>query len=126
MSAHRNIDLKKAIARKAVSLINEGDVIFIDGSTTAFYLAEYLSGFEKLKVITNGIEALNYLTKYRIDVYSTGGLLSPPNRSVLVGNFAQRMINSVHADVVFFSSQSMDANGTIYDCYEEENRIRQL
>ena len=48
------------------------------------------------------------------------------NRAVLVGNFAQEMINSVHADIVFFSSQTIDADGVIYDCYEEENRIRQL
>ena len=126
MRTHRNIDLKISIARKAVSLIKEGDVIFIDGSSTAYFLSEYLSGFEKLKVITNGIDALTSLTKYRVDVYSTGGMLSPPNRAVLVGNFAQEMINSVHADIVFFSSQTIDADGVIYDCYEEENRIRQL
>ncbi len=126
MRTHRNIELKKSIARKAVSLIKEGDVIFIDGSTTAFYLSEYLSGFEKLKIITNGIDTLSHLTKYRVDVYSTGGLLSSPNRAVLVGSFAQDMINSVHADVAFFSSQALDRDGMVYDCYDEENRIRQM
>ena len=126
MRTHRNIELKKAIARKAVSLISEGDVIFIDGSTTAYYLAEYLSGFKKLKVITNGLDSLSCLTRYHIDVYSTGGMLSPPNRNVLVGSFAQETINAIHADAVFFSSQALDEDGMIYDCYDEENRVRQL
>lgn len=34
------------------------------------------------------------------------------------------MVENFHADIAFFSAQSISANGEIYDCFEEENFIR--
>jgi DeoR family glycerol-3-phosphate regulon repressor len=46
------------------------------------------------------------------------------NPSVLVGRYAEDMICNFHADIAFFSAQSMDNTGEIYDCYEDEIFIR--
>ena len=56
--AHENSFEKKKIALSAIKLIKNGDVIFIDGSTSAFYVAEYLSEFKNIKVFTNGIDTI--------------------------------------------------------------------
>lgn len=121
---HQNSFEKKKMALAAIKLIKNGDLIFLDGTTSAFYIAEYLSEFENLKVITNGIDTLSLLAKNNIEAYSTGGYVSKQNRSVLVGNYAEEMIGNFHADIAFFSAQSVDANGEIYDCFEAENVIR--
>ncbi len=122
--AHQNGFEKKKIALAAIKLIKNGDLIFLDGSTSAFFIAEYLADFKNIKVITNGIDTLSLLAKNKIEAYSTGGQVSPANRSVLVGHYAQEMIASLHADFTFFSAHSVNETGEIYDCYEEENVLR--
>ncbi len=122
--SHQNCFEKKKIALAAMKLIKNGSIIFLDGSTSAFFIAEYLSAFENVKVITNGIDTLSLLAKHNIEAYSTGGRVSPVNRSVLVGHYAQEMIESLYADFTFFSAQSVNTQGEVYDCFEEENVLR--
>ncbi len=122
--SHQNSFEKKKIALAAIKLIKNGSLIFLDGSTSAFFIAEYLSNFENIKVVTNGIDTLSMLSKNNVEAYSTGGYISPVNRSVLVGHYAEEMIQSLHADFTFFSAQSVNPQGEIYDCFEEENVLR--
>ncbi|MBQ7408734.1 MAG: DeoR/GlpR transcriptional regulator [Clostridia bacterium] len=75
--------------------------------------------------MTNVIDTLSILDKKNVCVYSTGGVVSATNRSVLIGSHAQQMISKFNADVCFFSALAVDENGDIYDCFEEENFIRQ-
>ena len=42
----------------------------------------------------------------------------------LVGAYAENVINNLHADLAFFSAQSVEKNGEVYDCFEEENVLR--
>ncbi len=121
---HQNSFEKKKIALAAIKLIKNGDLIFLDGTTSAFFIAEYLSEFKNIRVITNGIDTLSVLARNNVAAYSTGGYVPEVNRSVLVGHYAEKMIENFHADIAFFSAQSVDNNGEIYDCFEEENVIR--
>jgi DeoR/GlpR family transcriptional regulator of sugar metabolism len=123
--SHMNCLEKKKIALSAIKLIKNGDVIFLDGSTSAFFIAEYLSEFNNIKVFTNGIDTLSLLSKYNINAYSTGGHVSKENPSVLVGHYADALIRSIHADISFFSAQTVLDNGEIYDCFEQENVLRE-
>lgn len=121
---HQNSYEKKKIALAAIKLIKNGDLIFLDGTTSAFFIAEYLAEFENIRVITNGIDTLSLLSKHNVAAYSTGGYVQEENRSVLVGRYAEDMIDNFHADIAFFSAQSVTPEGEIYDCFEEENFIR--
>ena len=121
---HQNSFEKKQMALAAIKLIKNGDLIFLDGTTSAFFIAEYLTEFKNIRVITNGIDTLSQLAKYNITAYSTGGLVQEHNRSVLVGHYAEQMLSNFHADIAFFSAQSVTEDGEIYDCFEEENVIR--
>lgn len=121
---HENSLEKKKIALSAIKLIKNGDLIFLDGTTSSFFITQYLSEFENIRVITNGIDTLSMLAKNNISCYSTGGHVEETNRSVLVGHYAEEMIKNFHADIAFFSARSVDNNGEVYDCFEEENVIR--
>lgn len=121
---HENSFEKKKIALSAIKLIKNGDLIFLDGTTSAFFIAEYLSEFKNIRVITNGIDTLSLLAKNNISAYSTGGCVQEVNRSVLTGHYAEEMIGNFHADIAFFSARSVTNDGEIYDCFEEENVIR--
>ena len=121
---HENSLEKKKIALSAIGLIKNGDLIYLDGSTSAYYIADYLSEFKNIRVITNGIDTLSLLSRNGIDAYSTGGFISPSNRSVLVGHYAHDMIAGLHADIAFYSARSVARDGEVYDCFEEENVVR--
>jgi DeoR/GlpR family transcriptional regulator of sugar metabolism len=121
---HQNSFEKKKMALAAIKLIKNGDIIFLDGSTSAFYIAEYLNEFKDIRVITNGIDTLSLLSKNNITAYSTGGQVSSSNPSVLVGRYAENTIGNFYADIAFFSAQSLNTNGEIYDCFEDEIFLR--
>ncbi len=121
---HKNIKEKKKIAEIASTQIKDGDVIFLDGSTSAFYVATCLKGFKNLKVITNGIDTLSELSKTGIKTYSTGGAISSTNTSVLVGYHGENTVKGFNADIMFFSVASINENAMLYDIYEEEISMR--
>ncbi len=121
--AHTNVAEKRRIALKAIKLIREGDVIFLDASSTTYFLTEYLNEFSKIKVITNGIDTLAALAAKGISAYSTGGKVSPESPSVLVGQFARNAVYSVHADIAFFSVHGINENGEIFDSNQSCNEI---
>ncbi len=122
--SHQNSLEKKKIALTAIKLIKNGDVIFLDGSTSSFFIAEYLAEFKNIKVFTNGIDTLSLLSKNGVNAYSTGGMVSRENPSVLVGHYADSTIKNIHADICFFSAQTVLDDGEIFDCFEHENVLR--
>lgn len=122
--SHQNYLEKKKIALTAIKLIKNGDLVFLDGSTSAFFIAAYLADFKNIKVVTNGIDTLSLLSRNKIPAYSTGGFVSPVNNSVLIGEHAEHTICQFRADIAFVSAQSVQADGDIYDCFEDENVLR--
>ena len=76
-----NTDAKKVIAKKAVSLIDEGVSLFLDGGTTALYLAKELPD-RPCHVFTNGLAVAEELShKKQPEVVLVGGTLIKENLS---------------------------------------------
>lgn len=120
-----NAQAKDAIARKAAGLVRENDVILMDASSTAFALIPYLRSTDNLIVITNGIKASLELGKMHIKTLCTGGTMID-NSFSLVGHHAEDMIQSVYADIMFFSCLGVSSSGVINDTSIEESRLRQV
>ena len=51
-------------------------------------------------------------------------MLSPDNRSCLVGRDAHYIFENIYADLTFFSTKSLSYNGIISDCVREEVLVR--
>ena len=84
----QNIIAKRSIASKAASLIKDGDIVFLDQSSTAFYLANEIIHRSGLTVVTNNTEILIRLANSNLRVMSSGGYLSNENRNCLIGGDA--------------------------------------
>lgn len=121
---HENAAAKKKIAEAAASLLHTGDVVFIDGSSSAFFVAGELVKIKDITVITNSIESLCFFMDYDIRAFCTGGNMHRENRATLVNDHAESMISSFYADYTFFSAQALTRDGKIYDCYSSEVPIR--
>lgn len=114
---------KQIIAAKAATHINDGDVIFLDASSTVAYLIPHLKKFKDIIVITNSPKTSMRLGEEHIKNYCTGGLLL--NHSVAyVGNETERFIAKVNADLFFFSSRGYIVDGHITDSSIEEATVK--
>jgi DeoR/GlpR family transcriptional regulator of sugar metabolism len=114
---------KVLIAQKAVELVGDNDVIFLDASTSCYYLIPFLTSKRNLTVITNGVKALIKLAEYDIHTISTGGTLVN-SCLALTGAEAYQNIETFNADIAFFSCRGVSEDGYLTDISPEENNIR--
>lgn len=115
---------KLIIAQKAIELVKDNNVIFLDASTSAFRLIPFLASKTNITVVTNGVKALTSLAEYGINTISTGGRLVN-SCLALVGENAYKTIESINADIAFFSCRGLSEDGYLTDIAPEENFIRQ-
>lgn len=120
---HTNVLEKKLVVLKALKLVEEGNVIFIDPSSTTYFMTVYLAEFSNITVVTNGIDTLAALAEKGVRVISTGGTVAPDWPSILVGTFAKNTVSEIHADICFFSVHGISDDGVIYDSCQENNEI---
>lgn len=114
---------KTKIARKAAELISDGDVIFLDASSTVSFVVQFLEKYENITVITNSPKTSLMLGEKNIKNYCTGGLLLR-HSIAYVGTDAEKFIAGFNADVFLFSSRGITKDGKICDSSESEASIR--
>ena len=115
---------KNIIAQKALPYIRDGQTLFMDASSTVCRLAERLTGFQHLRVITNGLKTANILSEIDgVDVYCTGGRLRE-NAKSLVGSHAIDFVSCYNADLAFFSCRGVSPEIGITESNEDEANIK--
>lgn len=116
-------DFKNSIAKEAVSHIQEGDRIILDASTTAWYMAKMIPDMA-ITIITNSMKvALEVSGKEKIQVISTGGLLSPKSLSY-VGPLSERSLDMYHAHKLFLSCKGVHVQRGISESNELQALIK--
>lgn len=123
--SHQNADAKRTIAEKAKNLIHDGNILFLDQSSTSYYLAEKIADNATLTVVTNNIEIIGLLSETSLTVISSGGTLSRDNRNCLLGADARGTFERMYADIAFFSTKSLSFDGIVSDCSREEVTVRE-
>ena len=123
LRADQNSKSKRIIAEKAARYIKNGDVIFLDASSTVAHIVEFLKNFKDIIVVTNSPVTSIKLGEENIKNYCTGGLLLL-HSIAYVGNEAEKFIANINADVFFFSSRGYTENGNITDSSVEEAAIK--
>ena len=118
------MEAKQAIAAKAAKLIPEGSVVFLDQSSTCYFLAIELMDYTNLTVVSNNLEILSLLSHTGLTVHATGGVISPNNHNCLIGGRAERAFREIYADFMFFSAKAVSDTGVIMDCTQEEIFVR--
>jgi len=92
---------RRQIARKAASLIEEGDVLIVDGGPITLYLAEELKQKKEITVITNSVDVFEALNRTPgITLISTGGAVRYSTQ-ILVGPTAESALKELRADKLF-------------------------
>ena len=106
---NQNIVGKQKMAEIAASLVEEGEHIFLDASTTAVFVAKALKEKKNLTVITNSVEILLELSDVSgWNIISTGGLLEE-RYLAFFGSRTDEVIRSYYVDKVIFSCKALDS-----------------
>lgn len=121
-----NVEVKQRLARRAVEYIASGDTVFLDASTTTYFMARELKKMKNITIVTNSIRIVNELAGYdAIRVIAVGGLVSG-NQS-FVGALAESNIRGHYfANKMFFSSRGITEEAGILESNEQECTIKQL
>lgn len=119
-----NTDAKERLAREAAHYVVPGDTIFLDASTTTFYMARELKTMKDVTIVTNSMRVICELAGLpNLRVIGIGGFASD-NQS-FVGNLACRYVEeNFFANKVFFSSRGITLNGGVLDSNESECGIK--
>ncbi len=121
----QNVAAKRDIAARAAQYLRDGQVIFMDASSTAMFLIKYFEGYQNLTIVTNGMKTAQVLSGLSHKTYCTGGLMLH-NSSAYVGDYAADFVRHFNADIFFFSSRGVSEDGRITDASSEENHIRRV
>lgn len=109
----RMLDEKRAIARRAASLVEPGMAVGLSGGTTTWVLARELRAVPDLTVVTNSLPVADLFARpdradepYTQTVVLTGGVRTPSD--ALVGPVAVRSLEHLHCDLVFLGVYGVD------------------
>lgn len=117
--------VKSVIGHKASKLVEDGMVVMLDGSTSAYHLVEYLARKKDLIVITSGAKTAVALAEANVRVFCTGGQMLVHSFSY-VGRQAEDFVRSVNADLLFFSCHGLSLDGKMTDPALEEANLRRV
>lgn len=116
---------KRAIGKRAASLINENETIIIDSGTTTMEIAKNLQNFKNLTIITNAIDIALEVSKYdRFNVILLGGHLRGSSLST-VGPLAESVLKVCYCDKLFLGVDSFSIEKGISTPNLEEANINQ-
>jgi DeoR/GlpR family transcriptional regulator of sugar metabolism len=115
---------KEAMAREAVRMIEPGDTIALDASSSSWFIARQLPDMP-LTVITNSVYVCTALAgREQVSVICTGGSLTRTSMS-LVGTATIGFLGRYHASKLFFSCRALDLQRGLSDISEEQAAVRQ-
>ena len=116
---------KELLARRAAELVEDGDTLLLDASSTVRRMVKYLSGRKGLTIMTNNARILSDLGMLDARVFCTGGEYVRENHA-FAGPVAEAAVRGFWADKVFFSSQGLSEAGEVSDHSEAENALRRV
>jgi len=104
-----NTERKKAIARKAASLIEDGDTVMIVAGTTTALIGSYLLGKRDVRIVTNSTLLLPYARMNpSLNLTLVGGEFRP-QAEALVGPTALKELEQYHVKYAFIGTDGVSS-----------------
>ena len=123
-----NVEAKAQLAKEAVKHIVNGDTVFLDASTTTYYIAKEIKNLKNITVVTNSLRVVSELAGLKdIKVICIGGMAGA-NQSV-IGSMAENNIRDHYfANKLFFSGRGITRSAILdsneQECFIKKNMIK--
>lgn len=117
------VENKTVIAQKCKRIIHNGDVIFLDNSTTAYYVAKQIDHM-RLTIVTNSLSITNLLgNDENIRLIMVGGFYSPKEQA-FYGSNTQEAMEKYYFDKAFLSCRTLSIENGVTDSYDQWAQVR--
>lgn len=114
-----NSAAKQEIAHKALSLIEDHSVIFLDPGSTTLALARLLPLKKDLIVVTNSIKIASMICEQKHELIFLGGKIQKKAKAA-AGYFAINHLDTLHIDTAFMGTDGFkDSTGPTTYSFEE-------
>lgn len=115
---------KRAIAARAVELVERGQTVMLDESTTGYGLAQLLPSRRPVTVITNFLPSLHLLSRQPgVDLIALGGSYKP-SYDAFLGPGTAESVGAMTADLLFASTTAI-TDGACYHRSQETILVKQ-
>ncbi|MBN2899749.1 MAG: DeoR/GlpR transcriptional regulator, partial [Clostridia bacterium] len=116
---------KEIIAEKCVPFVKDGDSIFLDASTTSYYIASKIMS-HNITLITNSLKIASLVANSdTVKLLLIGGIYDKRSMSFL-GKNAENDIQKYFVDKAFVSCRSVHLDFGITDSNEQQAEIRKI
>ncbi|MGG3528085.1 DeoR family transcriptional regulator [Bacillus pseudomycoides] len=116
---------KLAIAHEAARLIEDGDVVAFDASTTALEVSKLIKDRKDVTVVTNNLSiAIELADVPEIVVIVLGGFLRGKSLSVM-GASLKQYLETIYIDKAFISSKALSFHEGLTDTAIDEGEAKQ-
>ena len=124
----QNYNEKLRICKVAAELVEDGDTIFIDNSSTTIKMLKNINPKYQVTVITNSIRLLleaTLLNNENPTIVSIGGIFRPKNYS-LTGILANQWSKMFHPNKAFLSCYGVHTEYGLYDSNIHEIEVKRI
>ncbi len=105
---------KIALSKLAAQYVQDGNVIFIDSSSTCAYIVPQIIYKKNVKIVTNSITVSALAMQHNISCILLGGECLT-NDMCTVGSFTTDTLEKINLDIAFLSSNAISSDGLITD-----------
>jgi ribose transport system substrate-binding protein len=117
---------KKRIARWASNLVERGETILLDASTTVLHMGPYLQEHQQLTIVTNGVEIARQLAANPSNtVILLGGILNREGGAI-TSTLGAGMLNELHIRTAFVSGVGFDVEAGLTEMSLQEAPLKRL
>jgi DeoR/GlpR family transcriptional regulator of sugar metabolism len=121
-----NLAAKQNIGRRAAQLVQDGDALLLDASSTVYHMAQFLRERRELRIVTNGLEVARLLAQNPSHTVNVVGGIFRPGPESLVGPWSERFLHDIRIKTAFVSCSGFMPGGgmTEVDVYEAHFRVK--
>lgn len=117
--------IKQRIARWATELVEDGDAILLDASTTVQFMIPHLKDHKRLIIVTNGLETARQLARSTTHtVVLVGGMLNRSG-SATTSLIGLEMLKNIHIRTAFVSCVGFDLKVGLTERHIEEAQLKE-
>lgn len=122
-----NKNAKTIIAEEVAKVVQEGDTLMLDSSSTALYVAKYIKiSKKKVTIITNSFRIITELQDSNdINLILAGGSFRDSSKA-FVGKWTENIIKNYYVNKAIICCKGLDINRGIMDSNELEAEVKFL
>lgn len=120
----RNQEGKNRIARRVAELVENGDTLMMDSSTSAMFVARHLKDKKHITVITNSLRVpMEMAGQESAEVIVAGGTFRSSSLS-MIGNRTADMLDGYYVNKAILGCKGFDPDTGTYEPHEMEAEIK--